>query len=509
MPGGGDTAQRGLREAFDPAHPDRVEVRETHGAWVFLAGDRAYKVRKPVVLPYLDYGTLERRRALAHEELRLNRDLAPGVYLGVRALVDGPDGLRLAGEEADGAVEYALEMRRLAEDRTLAALLERDALREDDVRAVARRVAAFHASTPAAPHPERAAERERQAIAESLDELRAAAPDAAARRRVDADRRFAEAFLHARGRWLQRRAASGRVRDCHGDLRAEHVVLEDAIRIFDRLEFDPELRYTDVAADVAFLAMDLKARGGARFVPVLRAAYRDAEGDAGDDAFVAFLGAARAWVRAKVGLLQGTSPAAYLELAEHLCWRARGPLVLAVGGLSASGKTTVAAAVAKASGFEHLSSDVVRKRGAGLAPQDRGPASLYDDAVSREVYRRLGEAAAGALRRDGGAVVDATFRRPADREAFLEGLGPAAGALVWVDCTAPPDVLVRRAEERAGDPGRVSDASAEVVRAQLRGPAGGSEDRPGRQVGLDTDAPLETTLGGLRAALDAMLVAPR
>jgi aminoglycoside phosphotransferase family enzyme/predicted kinase len=485
-----------------PAWADSVEVRETHGSVVFLVGDRAYKVRKPVVFEFLDYGTLARRRALAHEEVRINQDLAPGVYLGVRAIVPRADGrLELAGEDDERAVEYAVEMRRLPEQRTLRALLESGELADDDVQRVAVRLARFHAETPVAPDADAAAANERQAIGDSLAALARASGDASERRRLKRDGRFADAFLDARSAWMARRAREGRVRDCHGDLRAEHVIVEEAIRVFDRLEFDARLRRTDVAADIAFLAMDLESRGGARFVPVLLDAYRRA----GDDPYIAFLGAARAWVRAKVGILQGKPAAGHLQLAERLCWRARCPLVLLVCGVAASGKTTVAEAVASESGFERVSSDIVRKREAGLAPEERAPAATYTDAVSRDVYRKLGDAATRVLQAGGGVVVDATFRRAADRQAFLEAFGGDPEVLVWAECTAPPDELVRRAERRAADPHAASDATAEIVRQQLRDYDASTEWKPGRRIVLDTDQPLEATIEALWRELDAML----
>ena len=489
--------------------PERVEVRETHGSWVFLTDDRAYKVRRPVVFEFLDYGSLERRRVLAHEEVRINQALAPGLYLGVRAIVPSPGGgVELVDADDERAIEYAVEMRRLDERRTLRALLETGDVGEDDVRRVAVRLARFHASTPPAPDPVAAAEDEREAIADSLSALMRASADACERRRLAASRRFADAFLDARAEWMARRAREGRVRDCHGDLRAEHVIVEDRIRVFDRLEFDPRLRHTDVAADLAFLAMDLESLGGERFVPILLEAYRGAGGEPRDDAFVAFLDAAGAWVRAKIRTLEGTTADDHLRLAERLCWRARGPLGLLVCGIAASGKTTVAEEVAADSGFERVSSDVARKRAAGLRPTDRAPTGLYEDAVSLDVYRRLGQQAAGVLRAGNGVIVDATFRRASHRRAFLDAFDADWQVLAWVQCVAPADELVRRAHERAADPRTVSDATAEIVCAQLREFDAWAESRPGRWIELRTDQPLEATLEELRRELDGMLAAP-
>ena len=307
------------------------------------------------------------------------------------------------------------------------------------------------------------------------------------------------------------------MRDCHGDLRAEHVVVEDEIRVFDRIEFDASLRATDVAADLGFLAMDLEAHGGGAHIPTLLEGYRGAGGDAGDDAYVAFLGAARAWVRAKVDLLRldqleaGSAAsqvheraAARLVLAERLCWRARAPVVLLIGGVAASGKTTLADAVSGASGFPHLSSDVERKRLAGLEATERAPASAYSDAASRATYARLGRRAARALEPGGGVVVDATFRRQADRDAFISAYTGDGRALIWIERVAPAAELARRARKRVQEPDRTSDATVDVVLAQL----GDRDDAPGGVVVLRSDRPLPELLDALRSELDQRLAPP-
>src|SRR5215212_7180793 len=147
----GDVVAAMLDPAFYPARPERVELRETHASWVFLAGELAYKVKKPVVLPFLDYGTVERRRAMCREEVRLNRRLAPRYYLGVDSIAGGPDGLRLVPDDRPGAVEYAVRMLRVPEDRTLESLMTRAPLTESEVAAVATRIAAFHRAADEVP----------------------------------------------------------------------------------------------------------------------------------------------------------------------------------------------------------------------------------------------------------------------------------------------------------------------------------------------------------------------
>lgn len=482
-----------------------VTVVETHSAWVFLAGERAYKVKKPVTLDFLDFGTLERRRAVCFEEVRVNRALASALGMRVRALVAARDGFVLADADADGAVEYVIEMRRFDEQRTLAALVERGSLAIDQVRAVGRRLAEFHARTQVL-EPRDFVGDERRACEDNMRELFAACgDDEAFARRALAAERFAGAFLVARRGELAARAAAGRVRDGHGDLRAEHVVLEDPLLIVDRLEFDERLRAIDVADDLAFLVMDLERLGASDPARLLVRSYRDAGGDPGSDALLAFYAHYRALVRAKVALLRAAQLDAdgeqagargareqaddLLALAERFAWRARGPLVLAIGGPPASGKSTLAAAIARRSGHPVLSSDALRKQRRGLDLTAAAPAEDYTPQARAAVYRVLGEQAAASAE---GAIVDATFGDPHLRAAFLAGLGDWHERLFAIECHAPPAVLERRARERDAAGARGSDAGAGVA-AHLAASFSGWDELPEQalltlRTGVDADA---------------------
>src|SRR5665213_391429 len=211
------------RADFYPDGADRVDVRETHISWVFLAGDRAYKLKKPLVLPFLDYGTRQRRREMCREEVRLNRRLAPDLYLGVRAVVATADGLALGTEDDPRAVDYLVEMRRFDESCTLAAKLERGELKRDEVVALAQVLAQFHARAPrvaAVGVPVLAVERR---MTENFHELLAIVEQRVEIEWVLALERFAHAFVVAHAQMLNARTRRGWVREVHGDLRAEHV----------------------------------------------------------------------------------------------------------------------------------------------------------------------------------------------------------------------------------------------------------------------------------------------
>lgn len=365
-----------------------VEVHETHISWVFLAGDSAYKLKKPLVLPFVDYGTHERRRQMCHEEVRLNRRLAPSIYRGVVAVVPSENGFRFEHADHPEAVEHVVWMRRFREQHTLASRVVGGEVESADVEAVAALLAEFHAGATVLGGVD-PCESVRAAADETFAELGVLCPPGLLPL-VDAGRRFTKSFLHNHGTEMRARARSGRVVDGHGDLRAEHVLVEDgAVEVVDCVEFDPALRGIDAGADLSFLLMDLERLGAADIARELLSAYVAHGGDPGDADLVAFHAAQRAWVRAKVALVRarqlGESSSAeaqdLLELAQRLSWRARQPLLLLVCGLSASGKSTLAREIGRVSGVEVLSADLVRKRMAGVAPTDHARSEHYTAAT--------------------------------------------------------------------------------------------------------------------------------
>lgn len=496
---------------------EMVQVRETHISWVFLVGDRAYKLKKPLVLPFLDYGTPAKRRRMCREEVRLNRRLAPDVYIGVRALATAGEDLELADEADPRAVDYVVEMRRYDEGRTLAATLDRGELRRGEVDAVARVLADFHAGCPRVPQrpdPVHAAQHE---IDANFAEILLLAELRVERERVLAMWRFASAFIAARADVFDARARQGCLRDCHGDLRAEHVLLGGTPAVVDCVEFE-QLRALDVADDLAFLVMDLTALGGDRFADELVASYRRAGGDPGDDALLAFYACYRALGRAKVLLARAaqlpSGSAAHghasaqardlVAVAERFGWRARLPLLIVVCGVPASGKSHVSAALAAASGLAHLSSGVTRKRLDGLEPAEPASPEHYSADFSRATYAELGQRAAAEIGRRGGALVDATFRRRADRDAFAHAFG-AVAPVVFVECRTPVHLLVQRAIRRERGELHVSGATLPVVLHERAAWEALDEVPAEDHFILRCDRPVERVVAELVDLLDARL----
>lgn len=487
-----------------------VTVHETHASWVFVAGDRALKVKKPVALGFLDYSTLSRRRRACHEEVRVNRALAPDIYLGVRAIVREGSGFRLAPEDAAEAVEYAVEMRSFREQDTFAGLIAADVLTRTDIVAAASVLADFHRSADVVHDwgPERALAGWRRNV-EELERI-----EHPARWSLQVPEAFGEAFLRAHESELRRRALRGLARDGHGDLRCEHVIARPAIRVVDRIEFDPSLRRIDVAADLAFLAMDLEAQGHRWAAHELSDAYRACGMDPGSEALRSFYAAHCALVRAKVALISSsecTGAAREAErqaaqqlwsLSERLCWRARRPLALVICGPAASGKSVLAAELSERSELPVISSDAVRKRLAGLEPAQTANVEHYSADFTRATYEQLARDALDALQGCGGVLVDATCRSRRQRRPLLDGLRAAGARLSLVRCEVPLEIALVRTARRLREPGHVSDATPEIVERQYRDFDEPEEREADVLVEIDTSAALDAQVAELTQAID-------
>ena len=506
------------RTDFHAGLAEPVVVRETQRSWVFLAGDRAYKLFKPVALAFPDQGTPERRRALCDEEVRLNGRLAPEVYLGVRAIAGTAGGLELAPEDDPRAVDYVVAMRRYDEGRTVSRRLERGELKRDEVHQVGAVLAGLHARAPrvaSAGVPALAIERR---MAESFHELLAVVEQRAEIERVLALERFAHAFVVAHAQALNARARLGRIREGHGDLRAEHVLVDGGVQLVGCVEPDRRLRELDVADDLASLVMDLVARGGERYARALVRGYRDAGGEPGDDALIAFYAAHRALVRAKVALLRAAEQPVesavhghhsarardLLSLAERFAWQARLPLAIVVCGVPYSGKTRLAEALASLSGLAHLDSDLTRRRLAAVAPARVARDDARETHLDALTAAALGRRAARQVGTRGGVIVDAAFGRRADRDAFAAAFAGAA-PLLFVECCAPAAVLVRRAARSRGELGEISGPGPGDLTRERASWEPLDEVAPRAHLTLRTDRRIEDLTADLLGLLDLRL----
>ena len=453
---------------LSPCLPGAVRI-DTHISTVWLAGDCAWKIKKPVHLPFLDFSTLELRRHFLQEELRLNRRTAPGLYLELLPVTGTAQAPVLGG--AGEAIEWVLRMRRFPAGALLSELAASGRLQASHIDALAAHVADFHRSLPPLPVSAAPAKDVVEWTRESLDEAESnpLRPPAVDRARVHALRERLLARLDAQAAWRGRRLRDGFLRECHGDLHLGNLVLwQGGVVAFDAIEFEPALRCIDLMNDVAFAFMDLLAWGRPdlawRFVNAYVERSGDFDGLPGLRAFAAY----RALVRAKVALLSG-QPQGFLRywpLAEALAADPQ-PRLLLVMGLSGAGKSTLAAIAAERLGAIRLRSDVERKRLHGLAPTDRsGPPDLYGPEATRRTYARLGELAAGLLAAGHSVVVDAALLRQRERAALRElaqGLGLPC---LLLECVAAPERMEQRLAQRAAADTDASDAGVEVLRLQ-------------------------------------------
>jgi len=459
-----------LRRDAWPWRPDRVDLIETHISWVFLAGDRVLKVKRPVRLDFVDQSTVEIRRAICEDEVRLNQRLTDGVYVGVVPITRGLDGVEVDGDGAP--VEWATLMRRLPAARMLDALVAAGEAPDDLADRLADRLVPFHRDARPCPGaPEEQAAAATGVVTDNVDEIDALMDGRPFAVELGLIAQAVREFVAGHGELLLARARDGWIREGHGDLRAEHICLDDGVQVFDCVEFSEAIRCADVASDLAFLLMDLDRLGvdsgvGERLV----GRYREAGIDL-PPALLALYRVHRALVRAKVDAIRmaesdaDDDTAMLADLAAYLHVAARdailcGPAVIAMTGLSGTGKSTVAGPLARVLGAEHIRSDVVRKALAGVsgAAPAAWQAGIYAGDVTEATYRALIDAGREAVAAGRPAVLDATFLDGRWREEAAAMARQAGVPFLLVETVTGPAVLEARLAERSRRGANPSDA---------------------------------------------------
>jgi len=479
------TMVHALRSALRTSTGRPVTLIQTHISSVLLAGEHAYKLKKPVALSFVDFSTLAARRHFCEEELRLNRRTAPHLYLDVVTITGSESAPRLGGRGE--VIDYAVRMRRfsgrnLADRRARAGRLNASHI---DGMAVA--VAEFHASAAAAPAasdygtPAKVLRWARENFALCLLRL----DDDGKRGRLQKLAEWTEDEFRRRERWFAARRDGGFVRECHGDLHLANIVLIDDVPVpFDGIEFNADLRFIDVASDVAFTFMDLIEHGLVPLAWRFLNRYLELSGDYALLAGLRFYAVYRALVRAKVSLIRAHQPdagevdrqraaAAFardLSLAERLAKPAQ-RLLVAVGGLSGSGKTTVAGYLLEQLGAVRVRSDIERKRLAGMQAGEQAEAAfgagLYAPQMTVCTYARLHEVAHRVLDAGYPVIVDAAMLKRAERDALRQRALQAKARYQCLWCEAAPETLRARIAKRRSRGRDASDATLAVLERQL------------------------------------------
>jgi uncharacterized protein len=500
---------------------------ETHISRVYLRGAHVFKTKRPLDMGFLDFRTLADRKHACEAELTLNRRLAADVYLELCALVRGPGGelsfVPYDGSEAREVLEFAVHMRRLRDETRADQRLLRGELTRDEIAAVARLLADFHAH--ARSDAEIARFGEPDAIGANVEEnfrqVHAYVHDHLSADELASVERYQREFLVANATLFRQRAAAGCVRDGHGDLRLEHVYRNDdgSQVIIDCIEFNERFRFADICADLAFLSMDLRSHNRGDLAELLLATYAEVSGDYGLYALLDFYESYRAFVRAKVASFLAHDPQVQPEAREQAWRAARRHFLLALAasrpalvrprlivcmGMIASGKSTLAEALAERLGVSALSADRLRKAllsQPALAPLPDAPfAGGYAPELSEHVYTLLRERARALLGSGRSVIVDAGFRKRRERDRLRELAAEMGVEVLFLECRCGRACALARLAQRAQGP-HVSDGRAEIYDALAADNEPPEELQAAQHMVLDSEQPLALTLERVARAL--------
>lgn len=484
-------------------HPvDTPQLIETHISWVILTGDYVYKIKKPVNLGFLDFSSLEKRKHLCEEEVRLNRRLAPRIYLDVVAITGSVEQPRINGEGE--VIEYAVKMRQFAQTVQLDRMLVRGELQVQHMDALARMVADFHARIPQADVDSGFGEPSQimQPIIDTITTIRKHISGAGNLSVIDTLDRWCQTRFSELRELFALRKVDGFVRECHGDMHLRNLAwVDDAPLAFDCIEFNPNLIWNDVISEIAFLIMDLDGRGQQPLAMRFLNSYLEQTGDYAGVRLLRFYLVYRALVRAMVdairlgqaGIDDSEKAAAqqesrgYLELALGYT-RYSQPMLILTRGMSGSGKTTLTRPVLQQLGAVRIRSDVERKRLFGLGALESGRdeygKGIYGADATRRTYDRLAELAAEVLDAGYSVIIDATFQTREQRNPFYALAQQKGVDVIILEFSASAECLSQRIQARKGD---ASDADLGVLQHQLDHWQVVDESEPATVITIDTE----------------------
>lgn len=456
-------------------------VMETHISWILLTGDFVYKIKKPVDFGFIDYSTLDRRAHFCQEEVRLNRRLAPELYLGVVPVYGTESAPTLT---ADGEpIEYMVKTRQFRQQDLLGNMQRAGTLQPSHIDALAMRLATFHE------HADRAEsgsewgspQQLHAPVAQNFEQIRPLLSDPEHLAQLEQLELWAHTTFERLNPQLSQRKNDGFIRECHGDIYLDNVTLVDGeVTLFDCIEFNEAFRWTDVMSDVAFMAMDLEDRGLTGLAQRFLNAYLEQTGDYTGLQVLNYYKAYRAMVRAKVALLRLTQAgvseaereqalaryAGYTRLAESYT-TIPSRFGLMTVGISGSGKSTLASTLVETFGAIRLRSDVERKRLLSATDSASDQTALYSAQTTEQTYARLGTLGATVLAAGYPVIIDATHLKASQRRQTREQIELQGAPCLMLYCEAPLEVIERRINDRQSQGQDASDANVAIARQQL------------------------------------------
>jgi len=474
-----------LDPAAYPHRPARVDILQTHISYIFLAGDLVYKVKKPVAFDFLDFSTLEKRRYFCDQEVLLNRRLAPRIYLGVEPITSQKG--RITVEGPGTPLEYAVKMIRLPQERMMDIMLNRSEVDQDHMIQIISVLVPFFQYADRGPHIDAFGNPEaiRVNTDENFAETREYMSTALTSERFNDIVSYTKECYRNRD-LFEERIRQGKIRDCHGDLHSANICLSSEVIIYDCIEFNHRFRYQDVAADVAFLAMDLDFRGRADLSNFFVREFARQSSDDQLMTILPFYKCYRAYVRGKVlafACMQSEQTTEerskdlrlakrYFALAHKYTGAYHRPKVLVVFGLSGAGKSTLAQALSRELGWPVISSDRVRKGLVGVQPTERSVApfgeGLYSEGITQKTYAALIERAEFFLAEGQSVILDGTFLRSDQRLLVLNLAQNVDAETRFILCQCPDEIVYKRLAARDMDQTVVSDARWEIYCEQKK-----------------------------------------
>lgn len=481
--------ERIVRALTDPSiyphHPDAVQVIQTHISIVFVAGHFVYKIKKPLSLGFLDFTTLDKRKFFCNQEVNLNSRFSSNIYLSVIGVYESLSGkINLIGKGQ--VIEYAVLMNRIPEEKVLRNALGLDLVNESTIEKVADGIRTYHSLAERGPQISVFGTPEviMQNVKENFCQTEGFVGETISSETFNFIRHKSLSFMEKERETLKQRVKDGNIRDCHGDLHLEHVVLFDPIMLVDCIEFNDRFRYSDCLADIAFLLMDLDFSGYTSFSNIVLKRYLLDHPDDSSRNLLNFYKAYRAYVRGKVQSFTLNEPeieikdkmkaaltaSNYFKLARAYYEAPIKPTLALMCGLMGSGKSFLASKLAKRLGIEPIQSDIIRKKSWGLQYSDRRleeyGEGIYTRESSEKTYHNMFQEASLRLKRHEHVIIDASFIKHSDRIAMRNMAKSFNARYLLIHCDAPDDVIHSRLVARIKQTQEPSDGRWELFYKQ-------------------------------------------